>query len=202
MENELVKSAKSAVKNWWISLLIGLLSVGLGIWCLFAPGSTLIALTVLFVINFLVGGVFEIIFAISNRKMQGWGFTLAGGIIDLLFGIFLFILPPFATTVTLILFVGFWILFRSIWAIGVSVDLQRLGVKGWGWLLALAILGILFAVLFILNPAFGAGYIVAFAAMSFVFYGAFRIYLAFKLKSFRKDVKKVEDFIERIEDEF
>ncbi len=200
MKNQLLNSAKKAVKNWWVSLVIGILSLIVGFWCLLTPDSTLVALTLLFIIVFLVGGILEISFAISNRKtLTGWGFSLTGGIIDLLFGILLLAFPLPITTMFLIYFVGFWIMFRSIWGIGASVDLQNTGVKGWGWLLAFAIIGVLFSIIFILSPVFGAGFIIAFASIAFISYGIFRIYLAIKLKSLHNHLDKVEELIEKVD---
>ena len=184
MENELFESARRAKKYWWVSLLIGILAIGLGIWCLAAPWATIIALSFVFAIGFIASGLFEIIYAVSNREsISGWGWNLASGIIDLLFGIIILALPPDVIALILAYFVGFWIMFRSIWGIGSAADLQRLNIKGWGWLMALAILGVIMAFIFILSPVFAAGFIIALVSISFIAYGIFRIYLSFKLKS-------------------
>ncbi|MDL2262924.1 DUF308 domain-containing protein [Bacteroidales bacterium OttesenSCG-928-I21] len=200
MKNGLLSKAKKAVKYWWVSLIIGLLAIALGIWCILTPDSTLVALTMIFIISFFVGGILEIIFAVSNRKIiSGWGWTLTGGIIDLLFGIFLLIFPLPIISVILVYFIGFWIMFRSVWGIGTSVDLERAGVRGWGWMLALAILGVLFSIMFLFSPIYGASFIVAFASIAFVAYGVMRIYFAFKIKSLHNHLEKVEDILEEIE---
>ncbi|MDR2950525.1 MAG: DUF308 domain-containing protein [Prevotella sp.] len=68
MKNDLFYSVKQAVKYWWVSLLLGLLAIGLGIWCLASPWATITALAIVFAISFLVSGVFEIIFAFSNKN--------------------------------------------------------------------------------------------------------------------------------------
>mgnify|MGYP002189487413 FL=1 len=84
MRNDLFYSVKQAVKYWWVSLLIGLLAIMLGIWCLTSPWSTITALSIVFSVTFFVSGVFEIIFAVSNRNtLKGWGWTLVSGIIEI-----------------------------------------------------------------------------------------------------------------------
>lgn len=187
MENDLMYAARAAVKNWWLSLVIGILSLGLGILFLAKPLDALITLAILFVAGFLVSGLFEIIFAISNKNsLNGWGWTLAGGIIDLLLGILL-LCTPGITPIIMAYFVGFWIMFQSIWGIGMACDLQKLGVKDWGWLLALAIIGIIFSFIFIMSPVFATGFIVAMAVIAFIVYGIFRIYLGFRLKSIKNN---------------
>ncbi len=190
METNLYKSVKNAVKYWWVSLLIGLLSIILGIWCMTTPDTTLVAISIVFVVGFIVSGIFEIIFAISNKDViDGWGWTLASGIIDLVLGIILVTLPIPVIATVLIYFVGFWIMFRSIWAIGTAFELKQYGVKGWGWFLALAIAAMLFSIVFILSPVISGAFIIALVSVSFLLYGVFRIYLAFKYKSLYDDMK-------------
>lgn len=193
MKNDLFYSAKKAVKFWWVSILIGLLAVALGIWFVFTPLTTLVALAIVFAAAFLVSGIFEIIFAISNKNvLKGWGWTLASGIIDLMFGLILIAMPIDVLTLLLAYFVGFWVMFQSIWAIGTSAELQRNGVKGWGWLMALAILGVIMSFIFIMSPVFATGFIIALVSISFISYGCFRIYLGCKLKSLHNEMEKYE----------
>jgi uncharacterized membrane protein HdeD (DUF308 family) len=181
---------KQKTKYWWASLLIGILAIAIGIWCLLTPDVTLVALTMLFIVAFFITGIIDIVYAITNRNiLLGWGWNLAGGIIDIILGILLVMLPLPLITTFLVYFVGFWILFRSVWTIGTSIDLQKMGVKGWGWLLALAIIGILFSILFILSPIFSGAFIVAFISIAFMVYGIFRIYYSFKLKSVNNKLK-------------
>lgn len=191
MKDELFQSIKQAVKHWWVPVLVGVLALVLGIWSLVTPDVTLVALTYVFVCVFIISGLFEIIFSVANKDiLNDWGWTLAGGIIDLLFGIILLLLPPAAVTMILIYFVGFWIMFRGIWIIGESFELKRMGVQGWGWFLALAILTIIFSFVFIVSPLISSIFIVAFISVAFLFYGVSRIYLGVKLRSLHKTLKQ------------
>ncbi len=193
MKNNLFYSVKQAVKYWWVSLLVGLLAIALGIWCLFTPFSTLVALTFVFAITFFISGLSEIIFAISNRNiLNGWGWTLVSGIVDLLFGIILILLPIEVITLVLAYFVGFWVMFHSIWAIGSAVELQRGGISGWGWLLILAIMGVIMSFIFIISPLFTTGFIIFLVSISIISYGISRIFLSFKLKSLHKEIDTIE----------
>lgn len=193
MENNLFYSVKKAVKYWWILPIIGLISIFLGFWCIMNPLSTLTIIGALFIAGFIVTGIFEIIFAVSNRDtLKGWGWTLASGIVDLIFG-FLLIAIPAATITALLFFVGFWVMFQSIWLIGSSIDLQRSGVKGWGWTLASGILGLIFAFILIANPTFAAGFIIYLFALSLFMHGVTRIYQGFKLRNLHKEVEELEE---------
>ena len=189
MKNDFFNSVRDAVKYWWVSLVIGLIAVVLGFWCLAQPGVTLVTLSALFIAGFLVSGIFEIIFAISNKDtIKGWGWTLASGIISLLFGLLL-LATPLATISTMLFFVGFWIMFQSFWAIGTSVDLQRSNIRGWGWMLAFGILGLILSFVLIVNPVFAAGFIVYLLSITLICYGVLRIYYGFRLRSLHKELK-------------
>lgn len=188
MEKE-IKIESDGIKYWWISLLAGLLSVVVGIWCLVTPGESLIALTTVFICILVAAGICNIAFAAMNsRRSAGWGWTLTRGILELLLGIWLLALPLPVVAETLVLLVGFWILFYAVLGIGEACELQRFGVRGWGWLLACSILCLLFSFVYLVTPAYGGIFIVLYAGLSFLFYGVFRIALAFKLKQLGKEI--------------
>ena len=175
------------VKNWWTLLIIGIVSLIVGMWCLFTPVSTFLALTMVFVVSFFFFGILEVIFAISNKNgMRNWGWRLAMGIIDILFGILL--LSNLATTAeVLCFFVAFWLMFKSIGGIASSIELQKVPNSDWGWMLALSIL-LLFGSFFLLsNPVVAAAFVVYIVSFSFVVYGIFAIYLSIKLKNIKND---------------
>lgn len=184
----MIDSMRKAVKYWWVSLLVGILAIVMGIWCFASPGASLIGMTYVFIVGFLFGGILDICFAVSNRdNIYGWGWSLAGGILEVLLGIMLLSLPTFTVTGILMFFVGFWILFRSIWGIGESCQLQILGVKGWGWLLALSIISLFLSFLYLLSPGFGKGiFIVALVGSSMIVYGVFRIAMGIGLRKIGK----------------
>lgn len=188
----IIDSMKKAVKNWWVSLLVGVLAIIMGIWCFTAPGASLVGMTYVFIVGFLLGGIMDVCFAVSNRNnMYGWGWNLAGGIFEILLGVMLLAMPTLFVTGILVYMVGFWILFRSIWGIGESCQLQILGVKGWGWLLALSILCLILSFFYLLSPGFGKGiFVVALVGSSMLLYGIFRIVMAFQLRKIGKEINR------------
>lgn len=68
--NELVGGLGYAVKNWWMSLLLGLLYIAVALCLLFAPVSSYVALSVIFSISILVSGVLEVFFCCRKQKKQ------------------------------------------------------------------------------------------------------------------------------------
>ncbi|MCV9928283.1 HdeD family acid-resistance protein [Flavobacterium sp. LS1R49] len=198
MENSLFKKVKIAIDYWYIPLLVGILFVGIGIWSFITPLAAYLTLAFLFSISFLATGVFEVIFALSNRKkLDNWGWTLASGILGLVVGILLISNPLISITI-LPLYVGFVILFRSIMAIVIAFDLKSYGVKDWGNLLFLGILGIIFSFILLWNPIFAGLSLVYWTAFAFIAIGIFYIYFSFKLKKIHDIPEKLHELKDKL----
>ena len=191
METEIINSLKDYSKHWYLSLILGILFIGAGIWVFMTPVSSYLALSILFSVTIFISGIFEIIYSISNRKeMDNWGWVLVGGIIDLLFGFWL-MASPLLSIAVLPFVVGFMLMVRSIMAIGFAFDLKDFSGSGWGWLLTLSILGLLFSFVLLWNPAFAGLTLVIWTGCAFVTLGVYRIFLSFKLKHLHNLSKKI-----------
>lgn len=131
--NELVGGLGYAVKNWWMSLLLGLLYIAVALCLLFAPVSSYVALSVIFSISILVSGILEVFFAAGNKKtISSWGWYLAGGIIDLLIGIYL-VFYPLVSMELIPFIVAFWLMFRGfIYIVWLFHRFETLWHKGLG----------------------------------------------------------------------
>lgn len=179
-----------AVKYWWLSLLLGIVFILFAIYLMFAPLASYIALSILFSVSMFVSGVFEIAFAVSNRRnISSWGWYLTGGIIDLILGIFLMANPALSMSV-LPFILAFWLMFRGFSATGYAMDLKRYGTRNWGWYLAFGILAILCAIGIIWQPGIGAFTLVYMVAYALLIIGVFRIMVAFELKNLHKRHKE------------
>ena len=182
-QKDLISEAKRVIKHWWLSLVVGVLAIVVGVWSLCTPVDTFLALTLLFVVAFLVEGVLEVVFSVANRRtVHGWGWGLVMGVVDVVFAVFL-MRNLELTPVVFGYVIAFWLLFRSVWGITVSIDLNDYGVRGWGWLLALSVVGVLLAALMLFFPLLAASFIVYLVGFALMLYGVFRIYLGFRLKS-------------------
>ena len=137
MEDQIIKTGKNAIKHWYLSLILGILFIFVGIWVFITPVSSYFTLAILFSVTIFISGIFEIIYSTTNRKeMSNWGWVLAGGIIDLLFGLWL-MASPLLSIAILPFVVAFMLMFRSMMAIGFAFDLKDFAGSGWGWLLTL-----------------------------------------------------------------
>ncbi len=131
-----------SVKNWWTSLLLGIVYIIVALWLMFSPVSTYVALSIIFSVSMLISGILEIIFALSNRKgVPSWGWYIVGGLIDLVLGIYL-IAYPMVSMEVIPFIIAFWLMFRGFSSTGYSIDLKRYGTRDWGWYMAFGILAI------------------------------------------------------------
>ncbi len=191
MRTNIIEEVKSSVKNWWLSLIMGILFVGVSIMILFNPLQGYEALAIVFSVCMFVCGIFEIIFSISNKKtLSGWGWYLVGGCLDLLLG-FLLIGIPGLSMAMLPYLLAFWFMFRGFSAIGYAFDLNQFGVKNWGWTLVFGILAVICGIIIIFWPIAGVVTSVYIAAFAFLSIGIFRIMLAFELKSLKDNNEKL-----------
>ncbi len=195
----IISSAISSIKNWWIFLILGVLLLIGGIWVAQTPAKSFLALTVVFITLLLVNGLFQIVFSLSNTKLiGGWGWYLAGGVLEFLLGIYLWSYPVLSVVI-LPMIVGFWLLFRGITIIGHSTDIKEMGVKGWGWVMTFGILLTIVSFFILMDPVFGVLSVVYFISFAMTFMGIAYIILSFKLK----DLKSLaEEIVEDNPDDF
>ena len=185
MTHEFVKKVNSTVKHWYIPLIVGLLFIGLGIWTIFRPAESYLGLAILFTMAFIIGGLLEIVFAISNKdELDHWGWELANGILSFVIGIIMVMKPELSLT-TLPFYIGFVIMFRSMMAISSSMELKKYGVLDWGNLMAMGILGLIFSFILLWNPIFAGLTIVIWTGMALITIGGYGIYFSLKLKKLK-----------------
>ncbi len=187
MSDLFIKNVRESVKYWYIPLVTGLILVGTGLWTFSAPVASFVALSIVFSLSFLMSGILEIIFAISNRnEIDNWGWSLVLGIMTALVGVVL-LSHPEISMVSLPLYVGFMVLFRSFSAIGVAMDLKSYGETAWKKLMFIGVLGAMLSFILIWDPLFAGMTIVFWTGMAFLVNGGFNLYVAFKMRTLHKN---------------
>ncbi|WP_408960918.1 HdeD family acid-resistance protein [Myroides odoratimimus] len=205
MANSFVKTVKDRIKNWYIPVIIGILFIIGGMYMFSTPITAYASLTIIFSCMFLIAGISEIIFAFSNHdQLDGWGWLLFSGIIDVVLGVIL-IGTPTLSAVVLPIYVGFGLMFRSIRGMGTAFDLKNYGVKSWTSLFVFALLGLVFSFCMLWNLEFGAFTIVYWTAFSFILLGVYSLLFGFFLRRIKKYSGKVDQELleqyERIQEE-
>lgn len=154
IENIIGKAGK-AIRHWWLLLVSGILTIAAGIVVFCFPAESYVTLSIMFGVLMLVNGVTELAVSISSRNyFMMRGYTIIGGVLDLILGIFLCAYPQI-TLALLPVILGIWIMYHSIMAIGFGADLNTFKVKGSGWAIAGGILLLILSLLILIIPSIG-----------------------------------------------
>ena len=193
MRKSIFKTFNDTIKHWYIPAIVGSIFIVVGIYTFASPATSYVALSILFSLSFLFSGISEIVFSLTNRnEMDNWGWVLAFGLLTTVIG-GLLLSNPAVSMATLTFYVGFLILFRSISALSFSLDLKDYGIGDWGALMALGVIGLIFSIIMIWNPAFAGMTIVIWTGLAFITTGIFSLYMAFKLKKLNELPQKMSE---------
>jgi uncharacterized membrane protein HdeD (DUF308 family) len=184
----MISEVRSVVRYWWLFLLLGVLVLFFGLLVFALPGDGYGNLTPYFVIAFLMNGLFEGGFALSNRGLvQGWAWHLAGGAFDLLAAGVLYFTPVLAA-VSLPLFAGCWLLLRSASIVGRCFDLPVIWPEKI-WMAMLGFAGLAFSFLVLYNaPPPGSG-LFLWTSCALLSIGLFYIFLGIHLRGWKDGVR-------------
>ena len=179
------QTVEKITKYWYLPLILGVVFIAVGIFVFFTPVASFLTLATLFAFTFVIGGVLEIIYAVSNRDINDrWGWMLAGGLLDLFIGILL-VTNPALSAVALPFYVGFALLFRAITGIAWAVELKREQQPNWGALMTISIIGLVLVLILLWNPVLLGLTVVVYTALALVTVGAANIARAIFLKRIR-----------------
>lgn len=126
--------------GWWLALLIGVVSIIVGIIVIAKPSNSLATLAVIFGIFILVDGIVELVAALSAQT-QNRGLLAVIGVISVIAGVLL-IRHPLGGVRAVALLIGIWLIAAGLvrfvaafeapenrlWRIGVSLVLAIVGV--------------------------------------------------------------------------
>ncbi len=193
MSSIILNRIKQNVKHWYLPVILGVVFIIAGIFIMMTPVASYLSLALLFSWLFFFAGIAEIAFALSNRKeLDGWGWILFSGIVDVVLGLIL-LSQPAITLQVLPIYVGCVLLFRSVRSLSMAVELNRYGVKGISSLVLFGILGLLFAIFMMTNLEAGAFTIVYWTAFSILTLGLFSILYGVKLKKLKNRGAKISE---------
>lgn len=82
------------VPHFWLQLISVVLFVIVGLLFLRNPGESLLTLTLLLIVLFMVEGISKVIFALTIRPLPNWGWVLGSGIIAILLAFYLWASIP------------------------------------------------------------------------------------------------------------
>lgn len=176
---------KETIKNWWLVLIKGIILVILAIFVFRHPVSALVGLALYVGISLVATGIFLVIAALSFRKASdNWGWRLAEGLMDILFG-FVLLSNPAVTAAVFPFIVGFWIIVYSIMLIADSFNDKKEGASDWWMGLIGGILGVMLGFFVTNNPLAGAFTVTFWIGSGFLILGIVNIFASLRLKKLK-----------------
>ena len=135
-----------------LNVAAGVLLIAAGIYCLCNQDVALLSAGLLLGIFLLLSGVAEIVvFAAASGVMLGSGWLLLDGILTVIMSLFL-LFNQWFTMLSLPFLFTLWLLFSGVSQCVSSFDLRALGVRAWGWILAVGILLTLAGFICLMDP--------------------------------------------------
>ena len=123
-----------------LNIISGVLLIVAGIYCLCNQDVAAMTAGVVVGVFMLISGVIEIIvFASTSGLLFGSGWLLLDGVLTVILSLFL-LFNQWFTLLSLPLLFTLWLLFSGISRFVSAFDLRAMGVRGWGWVLAVGIL--------------------------------------------------------------
>ncbi len=174
-----IKSNAVPGSGWIIAW--GVLLIIAGVLALLMPAIAALATALFFAWLLILGGAFEIAYAIQTRSHRGFGWKLCSGLLTLALGIAILIVPV-AGVASLALLVGSFLLLGGVARSVLAFQLRPL--PRWGWVLFDGLLSIVLAFLIMLGwPESSLAFIGLLTGFSLIFTGAWRIALGNYLRT-------------------
>ena len=173
-------------KNWWVLTINGILAILFGTLTLFDSEVMMKSLSMYFGLLILVGGGLLLLGAYDHKqKKKNYNMLLAEGVIMAAIGAFIMIFP-LQTLKLFLIFIGIWAFLLGILKIYIAISMG----KALEYRYLLLIGGLIFSgigLLFLIDPAWTAGYVLKILAVIFVFLGVMMIYFSFAIKHTKKE---------------
>src|SRR5262245_12728941 len=130
-------------RNWWAVALRGALAILIGLIAFFAPPVFLASLVLLFGAYAVVDGVFAIVAGLraAQRHERWWPLALEG-LVDIIAGIIVFLLPV-AAALALLYLVSAWSIVTGLFRIAAAIKLRK-QIEGEWLLIVNGVLSVLF----------------------------------------------------------
>ena len=182
---ELAKSAAGFL--WWITLIRGILLLTLGIYALFRPGMSAIALTQVVGMIVIIEGIFAIMAAILGDQPSR-ALTLVRGALAILLGILIFshsaIAAKLAIT-TILYIIGASVILIGIMEIVAAIH-DRKQIEGAGGIILCGVLWVIFGIILFIAPISFGVFIVRVLGAFAILAGISLIGLAYNIRRIKK----------------
>ena len=179
------------VTNWWLALIVGILSLVVGFVVLINPVDSYFTFALWLGVAIFVSGIVGLVLSLSSRnRVVRSVWVILAAVIDIFIGILLmFNIMLSAEVMPLLL--GIWLLYRGFTLLIGGLDLQRYNIRDAGWIIFGSVAMIVVALIILWLPeTLGVEAVVLFIAIAFLVYGASMVSFAFRLADLHNRAKE------------
>ena len=135
-----------------LNIVSGVLLILIGIYCLCNQDIAVATAGLMVGIFMLASGIIEIVvFTSTSRLLIGSGWLLLDGVLTVILSLFL-LFNAWFTMLSLPFLFTLWLLFSGISRFVSAFDLKALGVRNWGWVLAVGIILMIAGFICMMDP--------------------------------------------------
>jgi uncharacterized membrane protein HdeD (DUF308 family) len=169
-----------ATGGWWLVLLVGLLSIAVGITILFKPGDSLATLAVIIGIFVLLDGILELAASLMHGT-QNRGMVALVGALTSIVGVLL-IRHPVQGIVFVALLIGIWLIVVGV--IRFVAAFEMLEHRGWNMIAGLVEL--IAGIVIVSNPNIGYATLAVLVGIAFIVNGMGMFGLGWNMHALRR----------------
>ena len=190
MAYDYFERCEQLIKHWWLSLIIGLAMLAMGLVVLVNPSASYMTFALWLGVLVALSGVVGIVQGVSSKNYfvrRGW--LIVASIADIIIGILLMFNIALSAALLPVL-LGVWLLYRGMTLIMQGADLRNYRVRDAGWVIfgGALIVAISLAVLFF-PLSVGVEAVVLAVSIGFIVYGFTTISLSFRLYDVHRRAK-------------
>jgi uncharacterized membrane protein HdeD (DUF308 family) len=168
-------------KSWWLYGLRGVAAIIFGILAFASPGTTVLALILVFGAYSVIDGILAVIVAFQTQKIANWWWiVLLEGLAGILVGIIALVYPAL-TAGALLLLIAFWATFTGLMEIIAAIRLRREITHEWSLILC-GVLSVILGIILVAFPVIGGLGLILAIGFYAIFFGLLMLYLAFKVR--------------------
>lgn len=177
-------AARVAGVAWQAIVLRGLVGVGFGLLAAFSPVATALSLVIVLSIYLMADGFLAIVSAFkAARQRHAWGMVALEGLAGIAASVAIFVYPGLGMAVFAVI-LAVWSLFAG--GVKLAVALRREPVGGRGWLIASALISLLFGLVLLLSPLIGAVVLTWWLGIYAIVFGLALLMLGLQVRSLSK----------------
>lgn len=156
----------------WLTLIGGILLIILGCLTFGFPEENLLAISLFICLAVLVYGIFEIAAYFSFPKPFRSAWLLVSGLLSVILGAWMLLSGDFAAITAFLPYLfAFWLIAYGVMQAVGAIDMKNWDAHGWGWSLALGVIGAILGFVLMLSPIISALALSYALAFTFIFRG-------------------------------